>query len=111
MAAAAYSAITGKVLDGTIALTGEIGIYGEILPVGGVAEKVKAAISAGAQKVLIPKDNYESTFDSVPQVQCIEMLSDALKLMTINPIEKDFTVAAAHTLPTEMLTAKQQDRS
>ncbi len=50
IATAVYSAITGKPVDNTVAMTGEISIHGEVKPVGGVSSKVEAAIKAGAKK-------------------------------------------------------------
>jgi len=64
MFSAIYSAVTKKVLAPKIAMTGEVSINGEVLPVGGVARKIEAAISAGIKKVIIPYKNYQSNFDS-----------------------------------------------
>ena len=64
MFSAIYSAVTKKVLAPKIAMTGEVSINGEILPVGGVARKIEAAINAGIKKVIIPYKNYQSNFDS-----------------------------------------------
>ncbi len=57
MAVAIYSAVTGIPVDNTVAMTGEVSIYGSIRPVGGVSAKVEAARLAGARKVVIPSDN------------------------------------------------------
>ncbi|MBQ9195824.1 MAG: ATP-dependent protease LonB [Clostridia bacterium] len=57
MAVAAVSAITGKPVDGSCAITGEIGVQGQIRPVGGVPEKVEAALHAGLMRVFIPREN------------------------------------------------------
>ncbi len=57
MAVAIYSAVTGIPVDNTVAMTGEVSIYGSIRPVGGVSAKVEAARLAGARKVIIPSDN------------------------------------------------------
>lgn len=60
------SAITNHPPQEKLALTGEIGIHGDVLPVGGVHEKLDAAIRAGAQTVVIPKENWEDSFADVP---------------------------------------------
>ncbi|HHU49531.1 MAG TPA: ATP-dependent protease LonB [Clostridiales bacterium] len=59
---AVYSAITGMPIDNKIAMTGEVSIRGEVKPVGGVPAKIEAAVRAGAEKVLIPAENWQETF-------------------------------------------------
>lgn len=54
---AVYSAVYKIPVRGDIALTGEIGLHGDIMPVGGVSLKCNAAICAGASTVYIPMDN------------------------------------------------------
>lgn len=55
-----YSAIKKIPVRNDIAFTGEISIFGNIMPVGGVYEKIAAAKEAGATKVYIPRDNDKS---------------------------------------------------
>lgn len=64
MAAAIYSAIKDIPVSNDIAMTGEISIRGKIKPVGGVAAKIEAAKIAGVKKVLIPRENWQETFES-----------------------------------------------
>ena len=45
-------------------MTGEISIRGNIHPVGGVHAKINAAKEAGIEKVFIPLDNWQETFES-----------------------------------------------
>lgn len=54
---ALYSAIHNIPVRNDFAFTGEISIFGNVLPVGGVKEKIEAANNAGATKIFIPKDN------------------------------------------------------
>ena len=54
MAAASISALTGRPICGSCAVTGEITVHGAIRAVGGVPEKVEAACQAGLTRVLIP---------------------------------------------------------
>jgi Lon-like ATP-dependent protease len=64
IAAAIYSAIFNLPVSSDVALTGEISIRGKVKPVGGVAAKVEAARHAGINKVLIPKENWQETFEN-----------------------------------------------
>ena len=57
MAIAAVSALTGRPVDGGCAITGELGVQGQIRPVGGVPEKVEAACIAGLNRVFVPREN------------------------------------------------------
>lgn len=57
---ALYSAIHNIPVRNDYAFTGEISIFGNIMPVGGVKEKVEAAKNADAAKVFIPKENDRS---------------------------------------------------
>lgn len=59
---AAYSAFTQTPVPQGIALTGEIGLHGQVLPVGGVAEKLEAAQEAGAVCAYIPQENWKDAF-------------------------------------------------
>ena len=63
MLAAAVSAIRGVPVDGSAAVTGEVSVQGNVLPVGGVPQKVEAARRAGLQRVFIPRSNYMERFD------------------------------------------------
>lgn len=59
---AVYSAINNIPLGNPVALTGEISIFGNVLPVGEVTAKIKAGVSAGVKKFIIPKDNYKQEY-------------------------------------------------
>ncbi len=68
---AIYSAMKQIPVDNQVAMTGEIGIHGHVKAVGGVVAKVMAAKEAGATKVLIPKDNWQSIFDEIEGIKVI----------------------------------------
>lgn len=57
MATAMASAYTGRKVRGDTAMTGEITLTGEVLPIGGVKEKVLAANQFGIKQILIPEKN------------------------------------------------------
>ena len=54
---AIVSAMTGIPVRADIAMTGEINLHGEVLEIGGLKEKILAAVRAGCTKVLIPQTN------------------------------------------------------
>ena len=57
MATSIVSTLTGIPVRKDIAMTGEITLRGRVLPIGGLKEKLLAALRGGIKKVLIPKDN------------------------------------------------------
>jgi ATP-dependent Lon protease len=57
MITALASSITGKNVIDYLAMTGEITLRGDVLPVGGIKEKILAAKRAGIKKILMPKSN------------------------------------------------------
>jgi ATP-dependent Lon protease len=64
--AALVSLLTGRPLKQRLAMTGEITLSGQVLPVGGIKEKVLAAYRAGVETVLLPEENkrdYEEEVD------------------------------------------------
>jgi ATP-dependent Lon protease len=60
------SLLTGRSVDPSLAMTGEITLSGTVLPVGGIKEKVLAAHRAGIKRVILPKEN-ERDLQDVPQ--------------------------------------------
>ena len=67
MCTALVSTLTGVPARKDIAMTGEITLRGNVLPVGGIREKVMAAHRAGIRKVLLPEEN-EVDLQEIPQV-------------------------------------------
>jgi ATP-dependent Lon protease len=57
MAVALTSALTGIPVRSNLAMTGEITLRGRVLPIGGLKEKLIAALRGGIETVLIPKEN------------------------------------------------------
>jgi len=57
MATAIYSAVTGKPVDASTAMTGEVTLRGRVMPIGGFKEKLLAAKTAGLKRVLVPLEN------------------------------------------------------
>ncbi|MDQ0298659.1 Lon-like ATP-dependent protease [Salibacterium salarium] len=88
---AVYSAIKHIKVYNDVAVTGEIGIHGDIKPVGGVAAKVEAAAKAGASLVLIPADNDQSSFhyEKGVRVLPITRMEDLLQTALVDDNEEE----------------------
>ena len=66
MATAMASAYTGRKVRGDTAMTGEITLTGDVLPVGGVKEKVLAAGQRGIKQILLPEQN-KRDLEEIPE--------------------------------------------
>ncbi len=69
MATALYSQLTGKPIRREVAMTGEITIRGNVLPIGGLKEKTMAAYKAGVKTVILPKANVPEIEELAPVVK------------------------------------------
>lgn len=63
MATAVVSVMTGIPVRKDIAMTGEITLRGRVLPIGGLKEKLLAALRGGLKTVLIPEENVKDLAD------------------------------------------------
>ncbi len=82
MAIAILSAVKNKPTKSSVAMTGEITLRGQILPIGGLNEKLLAAQRTGVKMVLIPKDN-EKDLTEIP-----EKVRTGLNIVTIGTIDE-----------------------
>jgi ATP-dependent Lon protease len=78
IAVALASALTGRPVKGGVAITGEITLRGRVHAVGGIREKVLAAIRAGLTDVVMPKEN-EADLEDLPK--------DSASLLRIHLVE------------------------
>lgn len=60
-----YSCLTNTPIPNNLALTGELSIMGDVLPVGGVSQKIDAAIKSGAKTIIIPSANFSPKFNKL----------------------------------------------
>ncbi|MBQ3131137.1 MAG: endopeptidase La, partial [Clostridia bacterium] len=84
MATAIASALSGIPVRGNIAMTGEITLRGRVLPIGGLREKLLAAVRAGMTTVLIPAQNkkdLEDVPDEIKGALKIICVSDAMEVL------------------------------
>jgi ATP-dependent Lon protease len=63
MATAIVSVLTGIPIRKDVAMTGEITLRGRVLPIGGLKEKLLAALRGGIKTVLIPEENEKDLAD------------------------------------------------
>jgi Lon-like ATP-dependent protease len=86
MAVAIYSALTGIPVDHKAALTGEISIRGLVRPVGGIMPKIEAARVAGAERVIIPAENWQELMvgQPGPKVIPVEDFGEVLDLVLVH---------------------------
>lgn len=82
MAMAIISAASGRAARNDIAMTGEITLRGNILPIGGLNEKLLAAQRSGIKTVLIPKDNVKDLAE-IPQ-----LVKEGLTIIPVEKIEE-----------------------
>jgi ATP-dependent Lon protease len=93
LATAVVSALTKIPVNRDIAMTGEITLRGKVLPIGGVKEKILAALRAGNRTVILPRDN-EKDLSEIPAniqealaVRFVESMDEVLELALERKIE------------------------
>ncbi|EKQ53315.1 MULTISPECIES: ATP-dependent protease LonB [unclassified Clostridium] len=90
IATAIYSAITKQKVNKFVAMTGEISILGAVKAIGGVKAKITAAFKAGAQKVIIPQDNYDESLNELCEINIIPV-SNFREVIKIALEDKEIT--------------------
>lgn len=83
---AIYSCLTHKPVDNNVAMTGEVTLRGNALPIGGLREKSLAALRSGIKTIIVPKEN-EKSVEELPQevkdnldIIYMKNVDDALKV-------------------------------
>jgi ATP-dependent Lon protease len=77
------SILSSKKIRSEIAMTGEVSLSGDVLPIGGLREKLIAAHKAGMSKVLIPLKNYERDLEDIPSE-----VRDSLEIVPVSRVEE-----------------------
>jgi ATP-dependent Lon protease len=102
MAVAMVSVLTGVPVRKDIAMTGEITLRGRVLPIGGLKEKLLAALRAGVKTVLIPQENEKDLADVPANVK------EALNIVPVSTVDEVLANALAGPLtPIEWTEADQ----
>ncbi len=109
MATVIVSMLTGIPVRRDIAMTGEITLRGRVLPIGGLKEKLLAALRGGIKKVLIPEENVKDLADIpnsvkngleiVPVSRMEEVLSHALVRQPVPIVWEEEAAAVASAKP------------
>ncbi len=93
MVTAIVSVMTGIPVRKDVAMTGEITLRGRVLPIGGLKEKLLAALRGGIKQVLIPEDNAKDLADIPDNVKSgldivpVARMEDVLKYALVRPPE------------------------
>ena len=94
VACALVSLLTNTPVRGTVAMTGEITLRGRVLPVGGLKEKLLAALRAGIQTVLVPEANRRD-LEEIPRpmlrglhIVLVRDMDDVLREALVAPLSK-----------------------
>ena len=75
------SAFTQREISGEFAMTGELNLQGEVLPIGGLKEKILAAKQHGLKNVIIPKLNQNDLVG-------LDKLFDGLKILLVENVQE-----------------------
>ena len=77
------SILSNKKVRADIAMTGEVSLSGNVLPIGGLKEKLIAAHRAGMVLALIPAKNFERDLSDIP-----DEVKNALEIVGVSRIEE-----------------------
>ena len=100
MALAVASSLTNIPVRSDVAMTGEITLRGEVLEIGGLKEKLLAALRGGIKEVIIPKDN-EKDLVEIP-----DNVKQGLKIHPVKFVDEVFAIALKNK-PTKLKTVKK----
>lgn len=87
MVTAIASSLNHVPIKSSVAMTGEVTLYGEVLPIGGLKEKMLAALRAGIKTVLIPEKNTKD-LDDIP-----DEIKGQLEVIAVKTIDQVLDIA------------------
>ena len=98
IATAVYSAILELPIDNKVAMTGEISLLGTVNPIGGVNAKILAAQKAGANRVIIPADNWNESFLNYEGIDVIKVsnIKEVLDVCILNNDKTKIDILSAN---------------
>jgi ATP-dependent Lon protease len=116
MATAMLSIFTGRPVRRSVAMTGEITLRGNVLPIGGLKEKILAARRAGIETIVCPKLN-QKELDEVPamlkrsiQFHLVDEVDEVLKIALIPPLEPRPVAGAGPKSPPKPFPARPRSK-
>ena len=92
MVTSIVSALTGVAVKKDVAMTGEVTLRGRVLPIGGLKEKLLAALRGGIKTAIIPDEN-EKDLKEIPQ-----NVKDGLKIIPVKHVEEVLKIALVSDL-------------
>lgn len=98
------SVFTGIPVDRTVAMTGEVTLRGRVTPIGGLKEKLLAALRGGIKTVIIPQEN-EKDLEEIPN-----NVKEGLKIIPVSTVDEVLKIALTKKLkPLEWTEEMEQD--
>jgi ATP-dependent Lon protease len=101
MVTSIVSTLTGVAVRREVAMTGEVTLRGRVLPIGGLKEKLLAALRGGITTVLIPQENEKDLADIPANIR------EGLKIVPVSHVDEVLRLAL--TAPIEPITWSEED--
>ncbi len=103
MCTALVSALSNNPVKSAVAMTGEITLRGRVLAIGGLKEKLLAALRGGVKTVIIPKENEKNIAELPPQI------TDNIEIIPVKWIDEVLTLALSQKI--KLIEASEQAKN